>query len=305
MRNLYLTAALAMVAMGASAQYTCNPEVSTVLKKGKVSKVWTCFIDEASVNELKKQGADIVVCQPNNETINFYVWPNGDSFTAGDSSNPGGGMHFDGYTSLNVANLGWSGAGLNIAAEPGADMTAWNDDTRFHLAYMSNGAAPAGVQIVIADGEAWGSKPAKVSFGESFESAPVVAPRSSDDWQGIDMSFADLKKVFPSFDYKAVSNWNGNIFSVLAGAVTGTNISLDAVYYYNLGTTGVEAVADEAAWLVSSKTINLNGGNGIELFNLQGQLVKATEGCVLGLDGLQAGVYVARHGQSARKVVVK
>ena len=57
--------------------------------------------------------------------------------------------------------------------------------------------------------------------------------------------------------------------------------------------------------VVTGKTINVPAGQGIELFNLAGQMVKNTKGCVLGLEGLDKGVYVAKSGREVRKVVVR
>ena len=47
------------------------------------------------------------------------------------------------------------------------------------------------------------------------------------------------------------------------------------------------------------------GANGIQLYNIAGQLVKATEGTTLGLDNLAKGVYVAKAANKTRKIVVK
>lgn len=298
---------MAMVAGAASAQYTCNPEIETVLEKGKVSTVWACVLDETSSKAFEAQGAEVINCMENGENIFFYIWPDtGNSFTAGDSSFPGVGMHFDGYLSLNVGSIGWSGAGMSVGA-PGVNTTAWTDDTHFHMAYMSNGTVDPNVQMVVADGADKGSMPAKFALGTSLEGEPVAGPASSDDWQGLDMTFGELKKLYPTFAPKAVEDWQGNIFSVVGGAVTGQNISLDAVYYYNLADdSSVAAVAaDELSWVVTENTLNVNGAAGVELYNLAGQLVKGTRGSVIGLSDLNAGVYVARCGNAVRKVVVK
>ena len=313
MKKITLLAAAAMVASAASAQYNCNPETSMVLEKGKVSTVWPMFLDASSIDSFSKQGATVISCQPNEETINWYVWDG--TFIGGDSSYPGVGMHFDGYTSLNVSNVGWSGAGLNIAASAAVSTEAWNDDTRLHIGYMSNGNAPASVAFVIANGDEKPAGknigPANIAVGAAFNDngniMPAVGAASGSDWQGIDLSFSDLKKLCPSFNYLPSKVWAGNLLAVLAGGVQGQNISLDACYLYNLGNgSGVEGVeAENLAWQVSSEVINLLGGNGIELYDMSGKLVKATEGAALGTNGPAAGVYVARSGNSSCKVIVK
>ena len=56
---------------------------------------------------------------------------------------------------------------------------------------------------------------------------------------------------------------------------------------------------------MTANTVNVAGANGIELYNLGGQLVKKTAGTTLGLSNLAKGVYVAKSGNQAKKIVVK
>lgn len=310
MKKALLVAAMAATMAAANAQYTVNPELKTITDKGTIESMQWLILDSESQKTVSESGAKVESWAPNNVGRNLYIWEA--TFLAHTSTYPGVGMHFDGYVSLDVASKGWSGAGYNIGLTEPVSTANWNDQTRFHIAYMSEGVSPASVTLILADGGNNTDKgsPAKVTVGAAGTDAgkivPSVGPQSKDDWQGIDLSFADLKKLFPSFTYKVTDTWNGNIFSFLAGAVTGTNIALDACYFYNLKGSGVEdLVADNVNWMVTSKTVNLNGGMGIELFDLNGKLVKATEGAALGLGDLASGVYVARHGQSSTKVVVK
>ena len=306
MKKFTLFALMAAAAMTASAQYTVDPTAETVLKGGKVTSVQYIALDEASVNAFTQQGAKVESAAPNEDNRNLWVWDY--TFTSGDSSYPGVGMHFEGYASFTVGTVGWSGAGYNIAA-PGLDTSTWNDETHFHLAYMSPGTPCTSVAIIIADGENdCGSIPAKFSLGTAFVDNgsvfPAIAPAANDDWQGIDITFGDLKKMWPMFDYKAISNWTGNLMSFLCGGITGQTIAFDAVYFYNhAGSGGVEAVETENDWVITANTINVNGAQGIELYNLAGQKVKATEGSTLGISNLNSGVYVARCGNQVRKIV--
>ena len=160
----------------------------------------------------------------------------------------------DGYVSFIVGTQGWSGAGYNVAGN-GVNTEWWNADTRFHLAYMSPGTAPASIAVIVADGADMGSQPAKVALGDAFNDNgavfPAVGPKANDDWQGDSMR------------------------------------------------------RDEAEWVVTANTVNVAGANGIELYNLGGQLVKKTAGTTLGLSNLAKGVYVAKSGNQAKKIVVK
>lgn len=306
MQKITLIAAAALAALGASAQYTCDPTVETVLAKGKVSQVMPIALDEGALAKFEAQGANVTSAAPNDADNNLWVWDN--TLQAGDATNPGVGDHFDGYASFVVGTAGWSGAGYNCTS---LNTEWWNADTRFHIAYMSPATAPASIAIIVADGGDMGSQPAKVALGDAFNDNgaifPAVGPKAGDDWQGIDISFSDLKKLYPTFDWKAVKEWKGNIMSFLAGGVTGQAFAFDAIYFYQLGDgSGINGIsADEAEWVVTANTVNVAGANGIELYNLGGQLVKKTAGTTLGLSNLAKGVYVAKSGNQAKKIVVK
>jgi len=213
------------------------------------------------------------------------------TFAAGDASYPGVGMHFDGYASFTVGTVGWSGAGYAVDA-PGINTSTWNDQTRFHMGYMSPGTVCPSVAIIIADGKnnttQAVSSPAKVALGAAFNDNgkvfPSIAGTATDDWQGVDISLGDLKKLYKEFDYQATDTWTGNILSFLCGGVTGQTIAFDAVYFYNYESDGVD-------------DIELNDENApAEYFNLQGVKVAGE---------LTPGLYIVRKGNTVSKVTVK
>lgn len=306
----FLTVA-AMTAMAANAQYTVNPETSVVAAQKPAEVAWI-VLDAVGQEDLTKAGATLINMAPDDVNKFFYIWEN--TFAAGDGSYPGVDGGEDQYLSLEVGSVGWSGGGYFISGDAGIDLSCFNDDTRFHVAYMTpSDNGPASVALVICDGDNEGSSPAKIAVGNSFDDGgniyPTIGPALNDDWQGVDISFADLKKMYPSFALATdMKNWQGNIVSILGGGVEGKTLALDCLYFYNLAASdaGVDGVAvDNACFVVTGKTINLNGANGIELYDMGGKLVKKTAGCVLGIDNLSAGVYVAKSGKLVHKVVVK
>lgn len=310
MKKLTLLAVMAMGASAAFAQYTCDPVLSTVTEKGKVTNVGYLILDSESIAKLEAQGATCVNWGQNTAdqsgNQNLWVWDG--TFTGGDSSYPGVGDQVEGYASWVVGNVGWSGAGYNVT-EPGISTEWFSDDTHFHMAYMTSGVAPASIAIIMGDQDG-NNTPAKFAVGDPFNDNgvifPAVGPKANDDWQGIDITFGDLKKIFPAFKYNADAAWCGNILSFLGGGVTGNTFAFDAMYFYQLGEAGgVDNVADEAQLVVNGRTVSALGANGIELFDLGGRLVKNTNGSVLGIDNLPAGVYVVRSGNSVCKVIVK
>lgn len=316
MKKILLLASMAMVAAAASAQYTVNPGAEEVLSKGAVSELGYIALDATSVAKFTAQGATVYEYGPNDADRNLWFWEN--TFAAGDGAYPGVDDQFDGYLSVVVTDKGWSGAGYNIGA-PGANTSWWNDDTHFHIAYMAPGVAPASIALIIADGhetpddKSQVSAPAKVAVGTPFNDNgavfPAVGPAAINDWQGIDITFGALKKLYPSFAPVPSTTWSGNILSFLAGGVTGQTMALDAIYFYQpKGETpddAIEEVKAQAEWIITEHTVNVLNATGIELYDLGGKLVKSVAGTTLGLDNVAAGVYVAKSGNAVRKIIVK
>lgn len=311
MKKITLIAAAAITAMAVSAtDYNVDPKTSVVLKNGGKFIVDYITLSEASIAEFQKAGCTVNYVGPDAEAgRNLWYWE--ETFLAGDESNPRVNMDEGGYVSLVVGTKGWSGAGFAIA-EPGVNLSHFNDNTRFHIAYCTpSGNAPVSVALIILDGESNGSVPAKVALGTAFDDGgkvyPPVGDALNEDWNGLDISFSDLKKFYPSFTPANLAAWQGNILSILGGGVEGKTLAFDAIYYYTpAGENSIKDVeAEEAAFVVTENTINVMGGQGIVLYNLAGQTVKATAGSVLGINNLPAGVYVARSGNKAQKVLVK
>lgn len=324
MKKFTLFAAAAFCALGASAQYVPeSPFGDASVVAGQTQIFDVVLGNDNLVNGFKGAGQTVNDWSMNGDgsgadgsTRNFWIWDN--TFVGGDGTYPAVGYsEIDpegGYTALTVGNVGWSGGGFNYIDPAGTDYAPissmhWNDNTRFHIAYMSNGTAPESVAFVIGDGESEGcGSPAKIAVGVSFDDGgkiyPTVGPKSNDDWQAIDISFAELKKVYPSFNYVKTDNWRGNLLSILAGGVPGQTISLDAFYFHTPSDdNAVGSVVNDAQFVVTGNTINVAGANSIELYDLSGRLVKKVNGSVMGISELGNGVFVARSGNSVVKIV--
>lgn len=314
MKKILLLAACGMMAGAASAQYQVEPGSAPVIAKG-VSTLYDITLSEEAVTAFKAAGAEEIYIGPDGDGADpaaprpLYIWDN--TFVGGDSSNPRVDMEEGGYLAFEVGSVGWSGAG--ICCNQPIDISKINDETRFHIAYMTpTGNAPASIALILIDNSELNCSPVKVALGDSFNDGgaiyPTIGAKANDDWQGVDISIADLKKLYPSFSYTeaGLKAFTGNVFSFLGGGVQGTTFAFDAIYFYNLKEGGVKNVAAEAAdFVVTGNTVNVLGTNGIALYNLAGQKVKATEGTTLGLNNLAKGVYVAKSGNKAVKVVVK
>ena len=224
-------------------------------------------------------------------------------------------MQMDGYVSFDVSTIGWSGAGFNIA-NAAADFKHFTDNTHFHCGLRSTNGIK-NVALIIGDGYAFENKndkwtPAKISVGsEAFvdngASYPLVGIFSADgEWVAVDITLGQLKKLWPSFNYKA-GGFGGNILSFLAGGTTGKNISLDAVYFYTPGNgeSAVAGVVADTDIIVTARTVNAAGTDEIALYNLAGQLVRKVNASIMGIEDIAAGIYIVKAGNAVKKVVLK
>ena len=312
MKNLTLLAAMAVCGVGiANAQYVGDPALSKTTSTGNLYDV--LLLDNASIESLKTSGKTVQDLRTDDVNRFLYVWDN--TFVAGDGSYPGVDMQMDGYVSFDVSTIGWSGAGFNIA-NAAADLKHFTDNTHFHCGLRSTNGIK-NVALIIGDGYAFENKndkwsPAKISVGsEAFvdngTAFPLVGNFDADgEWVAVDITLGQLKKLWPSFNYKAGS-FGGNILSFLAGGTTGKNISLDAVYFYTPG-NGESAVADVVAdtdIIVTARTVNAAGTDEIALYNLAGQLVRKVNASIMGIEDIAAGIYIVKAGNAVKKVVLK
>ena len=295
----------------ANAQYVGDPALSKTTSTGNLYDV--VLLDNASIESLKTSGKTVQDLRADDVNRFLYVWDA--TFVAGDGSYPGVDMQMDGYVSFDVSTIGWSGAGFNIA-NAAADFKHFTDNTHFHCGLRSTNGIK-NVALIIGDGYAFDNKndkwtPAKISVGsEAFvdngTSYPLVGNFDADgEWVAVDITLGQLKKLWPSFNYKA-GGFGGNILSFLAGGTTGKNISLDAVYFYTPG-NGESAVADVVAdtdIIVTARTVNAAGTDQIALYNLAGQLVKKVNASIMGIEDIAAGIYIVKAGNAVKKVVLK
>ena len=295
----------------ANAQYVGDPALSKTTSTGNLYDV--LLLDNASIESLKTSGKTVQDLRTDDVNRFLYVWDN--TFVAGDGSYPGVDMQMDGYVSFDVSTIGWSGAGFNIA-NAAADLKHFTDNTHFHCGLRSTNGIK-NVALIIGDGYAFENKndkwsPAKISVGsEAFvdngTAFPLVGNFDADgEWVAVDITLGQLKKLWPSFNYKA-GGFGGNILSFLAGGTTGKNISLDAVYFYTPGNgeSAVAGVVADTDIIVTARTVNAAGTDEIALYNLAGQLVKKVNASIMGIEDIAAGIYIVKAGNAVKKVVLK
>lgn len=286
MKKFTLIAGMALVGLAATAQdfNVENGNMDAFAAKYGKGTYYSLLMSENTAEKLKAGGSTIVEFGDNSSTRHLYVWDG--TFVGGNSSLPAPGwddenMDFE-YLSLDVTNVGWSGAGFTFD-EPG-ESVAFNENTIFHASYATNSTAPASAAFILCDGSEAGASPAKIAVGADFNDNgkvyPSVGSAITDDWKTVEIKFSDIKKLCPSFTYFSGSFY-GNIMSFLAGGVSGTNISLNNVFFFN---------ASDAA--INDVEADINAP--VKYFNLQGvEVANPTE-----------GLFIKVQGNKAQKVVL-
>ena len=316
MKKMTLLAAMAVCGMGAvNAQYIVEPGIAETTSTGAIYDV--VVLNDATIAELQQAGKTVNDLRVDETNVCTDVWTAGETLQGGSALGPGVDGNMDGYPSWIVGSAGWSGGGLRMVPGYNMDCSHFTDDTHFHCAIKAGGSGlPASLALIVLQDETDGFLPAKIAVGTAFNDNGAIYPTvgsipEGGDWAAVDITFGDMKRLYPAFSYsttsKFASSTQGYVISYLGGGVTGQGFDLDAVYFYTPANGGVEGVAaDEVDILVSDKTVSVLGGkDGIELYNISGQLVKKVANTVMGIEDLNAGIYVVKAGNAVKKVVIR
>jgi uncharacterized protein YjdB len=244
----------------ASIASVSNSGVVTGVKKGTASIVAaigtfsaTCVVtvttEEVIVTDQSLKGSDYFVVQldetsfasisskviqdlrPNDVEKNLFIWEN--TFNAG---TPAGTNFYglsQGWISLVVGNVGWSGAGFNATAAYGdIDMTRMFDkpeDYYLHIGFKTSQATPS-FAFILNDGNVEGRFAIGGDFidnGTVYKSLAAVTRDGK--WNSIDIPVTKLNElgVFYNKPFK-----DKNVLALLAGGTVGTTVDLDAVFFY-------------------------------------------------------------------------
>lgn len=194
----------------------------------KGTKIWPIILDAVTA---EANAAKIVGDLRVDDTNNFlYVWPDGTSYNAGE----GTGLNFhgnnEGYVALTVANIGWSGCGFCLgeasaaAAEQLRQAIVANPDKYFlHIAMKAT--TPGNHQFYTFND-------AVTSFAvgtATIEAGAVIGDFTRDgSWAEFDVPMANFAAAMANLTFPT----GGNIFCALSGNTTGSQLNLDAVYFY-------------------------------------------------------------------------
>ena len=171
--------------------------------------------------------------QLDDTNVFFYIWEN--TYSAGTAS----GLNFygeaTGWTSLVVANVGWSGGGWCVV-EPDfipafVDSTADLNNWYFHLAYKGAANVPQCVVLYWQGGE-YKFAIGQGTFTDNGQSFSAIAPTSGtfqpNVWNEYEVCLADT-----GFNYATDNTTKeANLAAVLSGGQAGVTCDLDAIFFY-------------------------------------------------------------------------
>ena len=168
--------------------------------------------------------------RPDEITKFLYIWDN--TFVAGTATGPNFYGEVEGWTSLTVGTVGWSGAGFNINDNALTDklvaITNNPDNYYLHIGIKSKGNA---IYVFGMDGQS----NVKFAVGASAfnDNGTMIQPLADFDrdgeWQQIEIPMATLKANGLLYSTGMGAK---NIIWFLAGGVAGTTLDLDAVFIY-------------------------------------------------------------------------
>lgn len=221
----------------------------------KGSEIWPIVMDattfEANASKVK---GDFRV----DDTYNFlYIWSAGETYVAGECAGKNFFGNNDGYLSLVVAAPdGWSGAGLSLgdasaaAAETLRQAIVANPDS-YYLHIGIKATTPGNHQIYTFNDDA-----TSFAIGTATIDRGVVIGDFTRDgsWAEFDIPMSQFATALSSLTFRT----NNNIFCVLSGGTTGSQLDLDAVYFYKKGTTPDQT---KGTIMVTPETLNMRIGD--------------------------------------------
>ena len=191
------------------------------------------FIFQMDDITYEKIASKVVADFRRNDVTNFlYIWEN--TYAAGSTQ----GLNFygepEGWLSLDVLNVGWSGCAYSVS-----DLELLNklsaimeepENYYFHIAIKSTDNAS---HLLFLDGTAGSAKicvgeSAFVDGGTTYQ--PMAGLKRDGSWNEIEICMADL--LTQGLTYGSNNTNALNVLGALSGAVAGTNLQFDAAFIY-------------------------------------------------------------------------
>lgn len=305
MKKLTLTLAMAAMAVMGGNSVNAQNGSATPFDFTKATDYYLIYLDGETTEKnipAEKIKKDF---RTDDVTHFLYIWEN--TYNA----NPAVGPNSNGvpgeYIDFSVGSVGWSGFGFAGVA-PGKDMSGVDNTYYLHFAMKaSDQAAHASHQVIINKAPnvgkiVIGNKPF-VDGGVSFD--PYGDFTRDGEWYNFDIPMSQLAKQGCSFANETATT--DNVFSMLSGGVAGTNICLDAIFFYKpAGESSIDYAELNSAdqIVVAGNMITVDGNMEIQLFDISGKLINTSMES-MAINDLNAGIYVVKAGNAVKKIAIK
>lgn len=193
-------------------------------------RIWPIVLDETTTNANSSKIAGDLTPKPEN---NLDIWAAGETYNAGDGTGKNYYGHTDGYVSLVAAcPAGWCGGGFVMhnaesiqAMKDLKDAIVANPDKVF--LHIGMKATTNGNYQFYTFGEATTS----FAIGtQTIEAGAVIGNFERDgEWHGFDIPMAQFANAISAI---SISETGHYILSFLGGNAPGSQLNLDAVYFY-------------------------------------------------------------------------
>ena len=233
------TGAATVIASAGSEQEMCvitvtgeedNPSTGTTIS---ATEIYPVILDGVTFEANKdKVVSDFRV---NDETNHLYIWTAGETYEAGEGAGLNYFGNLEGYVSLTVASAGWSGLGFNVGKDQASEvnamvakMAADPDSYFFHMGIKSVDNATHWFYLLGATPDC------DVVVGPSdFNDNGTIHTTNYDfkrngDWAEINVPMSSMANALAGINITS----DVNILCALSGGVTGTQLDLDACYFY-------------------------------------------------------------------------
>ncbi len=192
------------------------------------SNYYPIVLDTVSAKAIK--GKIVADLRVDEATKFLYVWSG--TLNPGTCSGPNAYGEVEDWTSLIVANAGWSGAGFNVQDLSLLDklVPLTTDPAGYYFHMVIRSRATTVYQFALD-----GQSSAKFSIGatgfnDNGNIAPVLADFTRDgEWHEIEIPMTTLKEMGLLYSTGMTPK---NVLWFLAGGVSGTTVDIDAVFIY-------------------------------------------------------------------------
>ncbi len=162
----------------------------------------------------------------NVDDTSSFLWVWSDTYSSMPSTGVNSFGFEEAYNHYQVNNVGWSGLGYASQGK-GKNLSMIDDEHILHFGMRGiDNDRHANHQIIVGN--------AKFTLGQTaFEGAVVLGDFKRDgSWTYFDIPVKILKKLAGGELFTDASNYMGNVFAILSGGVSGTDLQFDNVFFY-------------------------------------------------------------------------